>query len=126
MRSRLSFGISVIAIAAGCLSQMTVPVLAQDSASVLPGARPTIAAAKFTSLQAAFDAVPEGGGLVRLPAGTFEITEPLRVHSEDTCVEGAGTATHIKNLNVDGQPALLVSHLECVDAKTDRKHQLWR
>ncbi|HRX79035.1 MAG TPA: right-handed parallel beta-helix repeat-containing protein [Pirellulaceae bacterium] len=126
MRSRLSFGISVIAIAAGCLSQMTVPVLAQDSASVLPGARPTIDASKFTSLQAAFDAVPEGGGLVRLPAGTFEITEPLRVHSEDTCVEGAGTATHIKNLNVDGQPALLVSHLECIDAKTDRKHQLWR
>lgn len=63
---------------------------------------------------------------MQLPAGTFEITEPLRIHSEDTCVTGAGTATHIKNLNTDGQPALLISHLECTDAKTDRKHQLWR
>lgn len=118
--------IGTTAIAVISLFLTAVPLHAQDSAVILPGARPTIDAAKFPSLQAAFDAVPEGGGLVQLPAGTFEITEPLRIHSEDTCVTGAGTATHIKNLNTDGQPALLVSHLECTDAKTDRKHQLWR
>ncbi|MBC8354038.1 MAG: right-handed parallel beta-helix repeat-containing protein [Planctomycetes bacterium] len=101
-------------------------LMAQDSAVVLPGARPTIDAAMFPSLQAAFDAVPESGGLVKLPAGTFEITEPLRIHTEDTCIEGSGTATHIKNLDEKGQPALLVSHLDCKDARTDRKHQLWR
>jgi hypothetical protein len=118
--------IGTTAIAVIGLFLTAEPLRAQDSAVILPGARPTIDAAKFPSLQAAFDAVPEGGGLVQLPAGTFEITEPLRIHSEDTCVTGAGTATHIKNLNTDGQPALLVSHLECTDAKTDRKHQLWR
>lgn len=118
--------IGTTAIAVIGLFLTAKPLRAQDSAVILPGARPTIDAAKFPSLQAAFDAVPEGGGLVQLPAGTFEITEPLRIHSEDTCVTGAGTATHIKNLNTDGQPALLVSHLECTDAKTDRKHQLWR
>lgn len=111
-----------IAISIFCV----VPLSAQDSDILLPGARPTIEAARFPTLQAAFDAVPEGGGLVKLPAGTFEISEPLRIHTEDTCVEGAGTATHIKNLNEKGEPALLVSHLECEDAKTDRKHQLWR
>jgi len=115
-----------VTITASLLFLVVAPLLAQDSAVVLPGARPTIDAAKFPSLQAAFDAVPESGGLVQLPAGTFEITEPLRLHTEDTCVEGAGTATHIKNLNTEGQPALLVSHPECNDAKTDRKHQLWR
>lgn len=118
--------IGTTAIAVIGLFLTAKPLRAQDSAVILPGARPTIDAAKFPSLQAAFDAVPEGGGLVQLPAGTFEITEPLRIHSEDTCVTGAGTATHIKNFNTDGQPALLVSHLECTDAKTDRKHQLWR
>jgi hypothetical protein len=102
------------------------PLRAEESGNILPGARATIDAAKFPSLQAAFDAVPEGGGLVQLPAGTFEITEPLRIHSEETCVAGAGTATHIKNLNTEGQPALLVAHPECQDAKADRQHQLWR
>ncbi len=116
----------VLAFAVSSLFSIAVSLPAQASESILPGARATIDAATFPSLQAAFDAVPEGGGLVQLPAGTFEITEPLRIHSEDTCVAGAGTATHIKNLNTDGQPALLISHLECTDAKTDRKHQLWR
>jgi parallel beta-helix repeat protein len=124
MQRFILIGTTAIAVSSWFLT--TVPLRAQDSADILPGARPTIDAAKFPSLQAAFDAVPEGGGLVQLPAGTFEITEPLRIHSEDTCVTGAGTATHIKNLNTDGQPALLISHLECTDAKTDRKHQLWR
>ncbi|MCA9120183.1 MAG: right-handed parallel beta-helix repeat-containing protein [Planctomycetaceae bacterium] len=126
MQRRTHISISVITLAASCLTFVTGTILAQDTGSVLPGARPMIDAAKFPSLQAALDAVPEGGGLVQLPAGTFEITEPLRVHTEDTCIQGAGTATHIKNLNTEGQPALLVSHLECEDAKTDRKHQLWR
>ncbi|HUG71079.1 MAG TPA: right-handed parallel beta-helix repeat-containing protein [Pirellulaceae bacterium] len=117
------FGASALAAS---LFLVASSLRAEEPGNILPGARATIDAAKFPSLQAAFDAVPEGGGLVQLPAGTFEITEPLRIHSEDTCVAGAGTATHIKNLNTEGQPALLVAHPECKDAKTDRKHQLWR
>ena len=65
---------------------------AQPTAGGLPGARPTIAAEAFASLQAALDALPQEGGLVRLPAGTFEITEPLRIRSEDVSLVGAGTA----------------------------------
>lgn len=126
MRRFTFSGASTTAILASSVFLVVASVRAQDSATVLPGARPTIDAAMFPSLQAAFDAVPESGGLVRLPAGTFEITEPLRLHTEDTCVEGASAATHIKNLNTEGQPALLVSHPECRDPKSDRKHQLWR
>jgi parallel beta-helix repeat protein len=95
----------------------------QAGAGGLPGARPTIEAIRYPSLQAAFDALPPDGGLVRLPAGVFEITEPLYVRAEDVCVEGAGTATHIKNLNEEGEPALVVEH---PDGAKDRKTELWR
>jgi parallel beta-helix repeat protein len=97
---------------------------AQPSATGLPGARPEIDASKFPSLQAAFDAIPEDGGIVRLPAGTFEITSPLVVSRGDVLVQGAGTATHIVNRNEDGQPALILQHPDGADVKKDQR--LWR
>jgi hypothetical protein len=78
----------------------------------LPGARPAIEAGDYPSLQAAIDALPATGGVVRLPAGTFEIREPLRITQEDVLLVGAGTATHIKNVNTSGQPALVVESPE--------------
>ncbi len=98
----------------------------QDSGepgNALPGARAVIDAANYPSLQAALDALPAEGGLVRLPAGTFEIREPLVLRAGDSCLEGAGTATHIKNINQDGQPALILEH---PDGAKDRKTELWR
>ncbi len=44
----------------------------------------------------------------------------------DVCLEGAGTATHIKNLNQRGQPALVIAHPDHSDAANDRQHELWR
>ena len=67
-----------------------------------------IDASRFPNLQAAFDAVPATGGLVRLPPGTVEITKPLVLARPDTRVEGAGTATHIVNKNTEGRPALII------------------
>ena len=99
---------------------------AQTAANGLLGARVMIDAATYPTLQAALDALPDEGGLVRLPAGLFEITESLRIEKEDVCIEGAGTATHIKNLNEEGQPAILLADPECKDPKKDRKHNLWR
>ncbi|MEO2016469.1 MAG: right-handed parallel beta-helix repeat-containing protein [Fuerstiella sp.] len=91
---------------------------------VLPGARPVIDAAQFDSLQAAFDAIPEGGGLVKLPAGNFEITEPLLLQRGDVRVEGAGSATNIINRNEDGKSALIVQHPDGQQVKKDER--LWR
>jgi parallel beta-helix repeat protein len=94
------------------------------AADALPGARPVIEASQFESIQAAFDAVPEDGGLVRLPAGNFEITEPLILQRGDVRVEGAGAATNIVNLNEDGQSAIIVQH---PDSRQVRKEdRLWR
>src|SRR5262245_44975530 len=80
----------------------------QQPAAGLPGARPAIDAAAYPTLQAAIDALPPTGGVIRLPAGTFDISEPLRITQEDVLLEGAGTATHIKNTNTAGQPAIVL------------------
>lgn len=125
MRLLPTIRLTTTGLAASWLFLVSTPLQAQRAVA-LPGARPTIIAATFPSLQAALDAVPESGGRVQLPAGTFEITEPLRIHTGDTLITGSGTATHIKNLNEDGLPAIVVSHPECLEPKTDREHQLWR
>lgn len=93
-------------------------------ADSLPGARPVIEASQFASIQAAFDAIPSEGGIVRLPPGTFEITEPLRLHRGDVRIEGAGTATHIVNKNTEGKPALIVAHPD--GEKVKKADRLWR
>ncbi len=67
-----------------------------------------IKAADHPNLQSALDAVPAKGGVVYLPPGDFEITEPLILVSEDTRIEGSGSSSHIINKNTDGQPALIV------------------
>ena len=100
---------------------------AQIGSSVaLPGARSVIHAERYASLQAAFDALPPEGGLVQIPPGVFEISEPLRIGVEDVCVRGSGTATHIKNLNQSGEPAILLAHADAKLDGNDRDHTLWR
>lgn len=93
-------------------------------AFALPGARAEIDAAKFPSLQAALDAVPKEGGVVRIPPGTFEISLPLVLSRGDVLIQGSGAATHIKNINVEGQPALIVRHPDGEKVKASDK--LWR
>jgi len=89
----------------------------------LPGAAAVIDAALYPSLQAALDALPTTGGAVRLPPGTFEITEPLRISAADVLLEGAGTATHIKNVNKEGKSALVLQHASGAE---NRDAELWR
>lgn len=89
----------------------------------LPGARPVIDAAEYPSLQAAVDALPATGGAVRLPPGTFEIDEPLMIAVSDVLIEGAGTATHIKNISTEGKSAVVLQHPSGQD---NRKAELWR
>lgn len=89
----------------------------------LPGARVAIDAADYPTLQDAIDALPASGGLIKLPAGTFEISAPLRITQEDVLLEGCGTATHIKNTNTSGQPALLIGSAKLAE---NPKAKLWR
>ncbi|MHC4738031.1 MAG: hypothetical protein ACYS9Y_03910, partial [Planctomycetota bacterium] len=76
--------------------------------ALLAGALPIIDAGRYESLQAAIDALPDEGGVVRIPPGTFEINKPLKIVKSDVLIEGAGTATHIKNVNTQGKSAMII------------------
>ena len=94
-----------------------------------PGSPATINAADHPDLQSAFNALPEEGGVVRIPPGNYDITEPLVLSKPETRVEGSGAATHIRNRNEEGEPALIVRHPKRESAQTreDRRESfLWR
>jgi len=98
-------------------------VSSQNQALRLPGARHCIEAGAYLSLQDAIDALSEEGGVVRIPPGIFEIYEPLIIDKPDVLIEGAGSATHIKNMNTEGKPAMLLQHQDKGD---NRESELWR
>lgn len=83
----------------------------------------TIDAGQYPNLQAALDAVPESGGLVTIPPGDYEITEPLMVKTAETRIVGAGAATHIINKNEVGFAAFI---LRPANLAVDKKARLWR
>jgi len=82
-----------------------------------------IDASKFPNLQAALDALPDTGGIVLIPPGNFEITEPLRIRTAETRIVGSGAATHIINKNETGEPAILIRP---PTLDTNPRAQLWR
>jgi len=112
----------IVVIAAVSLAHFGLPAASARQVQ-LPGARAVIDASRYPSIQAAFDALPVEGGVVNLPPGTFEISEPLRVARGDVLIKGAGTATHIKNVNTEGKSALILQHPSGGD---NRKSELWR
>ena len=120
-RLRLLFVVAVVA----CVPLAWQIAVSQHPqvTTTLPGAHPAIEAINYPTLQAAIDALPATGGVIRLPAGTFEISAPLKITQEDVLLEGAGTATHIKNVNADGQPALVI---EPAKIAADAKATMWR
>ncbi len=110
----------VVAVCAGVAT--SVPARRADesanqaNAQQLPGARNEINAGEFPSLQAAIDALPDGGGIVRIPPGEFVINQPLQIHRDDVTLEGAGGSTHIRNETTSGQSAIVASPPDGVDS----------
>lgn len=94
---------------------------AQDAAPLPPAI--SLNAADFPTIQAALDALPDSGGIVHLAPGTVEIREPLVLSTAETRLEGSGASTHLKNLNEEGKPALI---LRSKLMATDPKAKLWR
>jgi len=122
--SRFAWPAAFVALAVFVALWQIAPTRSQEAARAkLPGARPAIDAINFSSLQAAIDALPPNGGVLRLPAGTFEISQPLVISQEDVLIAGSGTATHIKNVNTSGKPAIEIDNPK---RKTDAKATLWR
>ena len=91
-----------------------------------PGNEAIVDAGEFASLQEAADAIPESGGVLRIPPGTHEISEPLRITTGDTQVVGVGTSSHIVNTNTEGKPAILIENPAFSGKTTPNKDRLWR
>jgi parallel beta-helix repeat protein len=100
-----------------------LPICFQVSAYADEG---IVDASKFATLQQAADAIPETGGVLHIPPGTHEITEPIRITTGDTRVVGVGAASHIVNKNTDGSPAILISNPAFAGKATPSKERLWR
>ncbi len=103
-----------------------VTVLVIAASSDLRGDQAVVDAGKFASLQEAADAIPETGGVLQIPPGTHEITEPIRIKTGDTRIVGVGTASHIKNNNTEGEPAILIENPEFSGKATPKDDRLWR
>jgi hypothetical protein len=116
----------LLACAAPALMLFFQP-LGQDRKNTASPATPqVIHAAGYLTLQAALDALPPAGGVVRIPPGVYEITEPLRITGEDVLIEGAGTATHVNNVNADGKPAITIVPPGGFDRTSSRRINRWR
>ena len=117
--------LTVLSLAAFALCLVpTADVRGADEAPRLKGARPVIDAIDYDSLQAAVDALPAEGGVVTLPPGTFELTEPLVISKSDVLLRGSGTSTHLHNANAEGKPAILIKHPS--KANPPAKERIWR
>lgn len=117
-----TFGTLVTAIFVLALYPLTQGNL-QGQNTRLPGAKPVVDARLYPSLQAAINEVPPEGGMVQLPPGVFEITEPLLITQNDILLQGSGTATHIKNIDSTGQPAILI---QADEETAEEETALWR
>jgi parallel beta-helix repeat protein len=132
----LAWGIALALLAGGVFPPVLMAGKTQDEQPPVASPAPTpgmnaesappaavVNAADHPSIQAAIDALPVSGGIVKLLPGVYDIQDSLVLHSGDTRLEGAGTSTWIRNLNEAGHPALAI---EPANAATDKKARLWR
>lgn len=85
-----------------------IPVLLGSAGAADTVGAKALDASDFPSIQAALDALPESGGIVRVPPGTYRIAEPILIEKSNVRLEGSGAATHFMNCNQEGKPAILV------------------
>lgn len=120
-RQRMRY--SLIFFAVGAAMLLLRQTQAQRPRPSLAGARAEIDAANYESLQGAIDALPTEGGCVRIPAGRFEIAQPLVLEAGDVLLTGQGTASELVNANQSGKPCLIVRPKNLAG---DPKATLWR
>jgi len=113
----------LLPVALGATAAWLGWTMVADPAGSVPAPATIVDASKYPDLQAALDAVPEGGGLVQLPPGDFLVRKPLVLSRSNTRVQGAGAATRLINHNREGQPTLIVRPKE---SKAKPKASLWR
>ncbi len=90
----------------------------RSEATAVTSVTAEIDAARYPTLQDALKALPSTGGIVRLAAKKYEISEPLRLPIGNVKIVGAGTSTQIVNSNRTDQPAFHVGSPDFAKKKT--------
>ncbi|QDT02078.1 Pectate lyase superfamily protein [Rubripirellula lacrimiformis] len=106
------------------LTLLGVVAQAEDTAGPAPAMM--VSVSDHPSIQAAIDSLPTSGGIVQIPPGIFELSEPLKIRTSDTLIRGSGAATHLKNNNADGLPAIEIAAATYDGKKTPKDDVLWR
>jgi parallel beta-helix repeat protein len=63
----------------------------------------TVCAGEYNSIQEAVDALPPDGGTVIIPAGNYQITEPILVKNSDVSLIGEGAGSILINESQEGK-----------------------
>jgi len=126
----LAIGVVILGLVGGLGEVLTSVALSQESSeqnqgSVAPGTSvpAVVDAGSYPSLQAAVDALPESGGLVRIPPGIFRLEKPLVIGRSNVRLEGSGPATVLVNHCPEGEPSLIICPPK---AEKSPKARLWR
>jgi parallel beta-helix repeat protein len=126
----VAIGVVTLGLAAGFGEVSTSVALSQQSSeqnqgSVAAGTSgpAVVDAGSYPSLQAAVNALPESGGLVRVPPGIFRLEKPLVISRSNVRLEGSGPATVLVNHCREGEPSLIICPPE---AEKSPKARLWR
>ncbi len=126
----VAIGVVTLALAGGFEEVSRWVALSQESSkpnqgSVAPGTSvpAVVDAGSYPSLQAAVDALPESGGLVRIPPGIFRLEKPLVIGRSNVRLEGSGPATVLVNHCPEGEPSLIICPPQ---AEKSPKARLWR
>ncbi|MCA9057392.1 MAG: right-handed parallel beta-helix repeat-containing protein [Planctomycetaceae bacterium] len=106
------------------LTSLTVGAGPWQQADAKESPAAVIDAGGYPTLQAAADAVPVTGGILRIPPGEWVLEAPLRIHTTNTRVEGSGPATNLINRNQQGEPTILIAHAD--RTKVGKDNRLWR
>ncbi|NVM05269.1 MAG: hypothetical protein HWN67_23325, partial [Candidatus Helarchaeota archaeon] len=75
-------------------------------------------AGNYPSIQDAVDALPDEGGTVFIPAGTYKISEPIIVTKSDVTLMGAGAGTILLNTSESGK--------NTIELSGEDKKPIWR
>ncbi len=62
-----------------------------------------INAGNYSSIQEAVSALPDEGGTIFIPAGTYEISEPIIIEKSEVTLIGAGSGTILLNISKEGK-----------------------
>ena len=78
----------------------------------------TLNADDYPTIQKAVDALPDEGGTVFIPAGTYKISEPIIVDKSGVTLIGAGSGTILLNTSEEGK--------NTIELKGEEKKPIWR